>query len=165
MMWLRLIGSLKLQVSFAKQPYERDNILQKRPVILRSLLIVAAPYDVTHTGWRTPIRCLITVSRFPQKSSIYLMALLWKETCNLWHLLPLCHPVQLYVWVGHTRWQRPIGCLQLQVIFRKRATNYRALLRKMTCKDKASYGSSPPCIMSHIESYVSYNVSPIMCVL
>jgi len=34
---------------------------------------------------------------------------------------------------------------QLQVIFRKRATNYRALLRKMTCKDKASYGSSPPC--------------------
>jgi len=35
--------------------------------------------------------------------------------------------------------------LRLQVIFRKRASNYRALLRKMTCKDKASYGSSPPC--------------------
>jgi len=33
----------------------------------------------------------------------------------------------------------------LQFIFRKRATNYRALLRKMTCKDKASYVSSPPC--------------------
>ena len=33
---------------------------------------------------------------------------------------------------------RPIGCLRLQVIFRKRATNYRALLRKMTYKDKAS---------------------------
>ena len=33
----------------------------------------------------------------------------------------------------------------MQVIFRKRATNYRALLRKMTYKDKASCGSSPPC--------------------
>jgi len=25
--WLRLVGSLKLQVSFAKEPYERDDIL------------------------------------------------------------------------------------------------------------------------------------------
>ena len=38
-----------------------------------------------------------------------------------------------------------IGCLKLQVSFRKRATNYRALLRKMTSKDKVSRGSSPPC--------------------
>jgi len=29
--WLRLVGSLKLQVSFAKEPYERDDILQKKP--------------------------------------------------------------------------------------------------------------------------------------
>jgi len=35
---------------------------------------------------------------------------------------------------------------QLQVIFPKRATNYRALLRKITYTDKASYGSSSPCI-------------------
>ena len=41
---------------------------------------------------------------------------------------------------------RLIGCLKLQVIFRKRATSNRALLRKMTNKDKASYGSWPPCI-------------------
>ena len=34
--------------------------------------------------------------------------------------------------IVHTRWRRPIGCLKLQVIFRKRATDYRALLRKMT---------------------------------
>jgi len=44
-----------------------------------------------------------------------------------------------------TGWRRPIGCLKLQVIFRKRATYYRALLQKMTCKDQASYGLSPPC--------------------
>jgi len=35
--------------------------------------------------------------------------------------------------------------IKLQFIFRKRATNYRALLQKMTYKDKASCGSSPPC--------------------
>ena len=39
--WLRSVGSLKLYVSFAKVPYERDDILKKRPIILRSLLIVA----------------------------------------------------------------------------------------------------------------------------
>jgi len=33
----------------------------------------------------------------------------------------------------------------LQVIFHKRATNYRALLRKTIYKDKASYASTPPC--------------------
>jgi len=31
--WLRLVGSLKLWVSFAKEPYKRDGILQKRPMI------------------------------------------------------------------------------------------------------------------------------------
>jgi len=45
-----------------------------------------------------------------------------------------------------TGWWKPIGCLKLQVIFRKRATNYRALLWKMTYEHKASYDSTPPCI-------------------
>jgi len=49
-----------------------------------------------------------------------------------------------------TGWRRPIGCLKLQVIFSRWATNCRALLRKMTYKDMASYGSSPPC--THIHS-------------
>jgi len=32
--WLRLVGSLKLFVSFAKEPYKRDYNLQKKPIIL-----------------------------------------------------------------------------------------------------------------------------------
>jgi len=44
--WLRLVGSLKLEVSFAKEAYKRDDILQKRPMILRSLLIVATPHRI-----------------------------------------------------------------------------------------------------------------------
>ena len=50
--WLRLVGSLKLYFSFAKEPCKRDNILQKRPIILRSLLIVATPYLIMLTGRR-----------------------------------------------------------------------------------------------------------------
>ena len=42
-----IIGSVKLYASFAKEPCKRDYILPKRPVTLRSLLIVATPYVVT----------------------------------------------------------------------------------------------------------------------
>jgi len=47
-----------------------------------------------------------------------------------------------------TGWRRLIGSPKLQIIFHKRATKYRALLRKMTHKDKGSYESSPPCMMN-----------------
>ena len=52
--WLRLVGSLKLQVFFAKEPYQKDYILRKRPIILRRLLIVTTPYVQTS-------RCLSNV--------------------------------------------------------------------------------------------------------
>ena len=48
--------------------------------------------------------------------------------------------------IVHTGWRRLIGYLKLQVVFRKKATNFRALLKKMPHKDKASYGSSLPCM-------------------
>ena len=46
----------------------------------------------------------------------------------------------------HTRthtigWQRYTGCLKMQASFRKRATNYRALLQKLSYIDEASYTS------------------------
>ena len=47
-----------------------------------------------------------------------------------------------------TGWRRLIGSPKLQIIFLKRAIKCRSLLRKMTCKDKGSYESSPPCISS-----------------
>jgi len=63
----------------------------------------------------------------------------------------------------HTGWRRPMGCLKLQVIFRKRATNYRALLRKMTSKHKASCGYSPPCMYIRRQTIATY-VCTILCI-
>jgi len=65
-------------------------------------------------------------------------------TCNLRHPMCLRHPVCTQCTWDTSR-RRPIGCLKLQVISHKRANNYRALLRKMTYKDKASHDSTPPC--------------------
>ena len=47
--WLRLVGSLKLQVSFENTGLFHRALLQKRPIILRSLLIVATPH--MHFMW------------------------------------------------------------------------------------------------------------------
>ena len=60
------------------------------------------------------------------------MALLRKETCNLRH--PMCcrHPVSNITRLLLTGWRQYIGCLKLQVPFRRRATDYRALSRKIT---------------------------------
>ena len=46
---------------------------------------------------------------------------------------------------SNTGWRRLIGSPKLQIIFHKRATKYKSLLRQMTHKDKGSYESSPPC--------------------
>ena len=65
--WLQLVGSSKLHVSFAEHRLFCRSLLRKRPIILRSLLIVATPYlspvSLTqasvllgHTGIRSRVR-------------------------------------------------------------------------------------------------------------
>jgi len=44
--WLRLIGTLKSSDSFAEYSLFYRALLQKRPIILRSLLIVTTPYHL-----------------------------------------------------------------------------------------------------------------------
>ena len=42
--WLRLVGTLKAQVSFAEYSLFYRALLQMRPIILRSLQVVTTPY-------------------------------------------------------------------------------------------------------------------------
>jgi len=42
--WLRIVHSLKLHISFAEYSLLYRALLQKRPILLRRLLIVASPY-------------------------------------------------------------------------------------------------------------------------
>ena len=41
--WLWLVGWIELYVWFAKEPYKRDDILYRRPIILSILQSVATP--------------------------------------------------------------------------------------------------------------------------
>ena len=47
--WLRLVGSFKLYVSVAEYHLFCRALLQKRPIILRSLIIEATPLSHTHS--------------------------------------------------------------------------------------------------------------------
>jgi len=52
---LRLVGSLKLDVSLAEHSPFYKALLQKRPIILRSLLIVATPSTTSQRSWMYPV--------------------------------------------------------------------------------------------------------------
>ena len=87
---------------------------------------------------------------------------------RLMHITPhtcTCMHTQLHVLhdyeeesLMYTGWRRLIGSPKLQIIFHRNATKYRSLLRKMTCKDKGSYESSPPCITN-----MSVRICVYMC--
>jgi len=74
---------------FAKEPYKRDYILQKRATILRSLLIVATPYGVATIS--RPLK-MVSFEKEPYKKDYVLQ----KRPIFLWSLLieatpyPIC---------------------------------------------------------------------------
>jgi len=78
------------------------------------------------------------------RANIYMLHML--HVCNI-YMLHMIFPnfSCTVIWYSRfsTGWRWLIGCLKLQVILGKRATNYRALLRKMTYEDKAPYDSTP----------------------
>jgi len=110
--------------------------------------------DMTHLYVRhdsfvcaTWLICMCNMTHLCLRHDSFVCAAWLIYTYDMTHL-HVRDTTDLYVLHGaiHTRWRRLVGCLQLQVIFCKRATNYRAFLRRMTYKDKTSYDSMPPCI-------------------
>ena len=82
MRWLRLVGSIKLQVSFAKEPYKRDDILQKRPVILSILLTVATPHHLYDESCDIFESCHTVPFKYTSVSAVTYMYVLWAPTSN-----------------------------------------------------------------------------------
>ena len=60
--WLQFVGTIKLEVSFAKEPYKRDDILPKRPKHL-SILMTVSPHTCTF---------VLSMSYFQHLTTIFL---------------------------------------------------------------------------------------------
>jgi len=80
---------------------------------------------------------------------VYIWHAPWAQRAEAKYMYVYIHSYNIHIHLNFyidTEWRRPIGCLISWITFRKLATNCRALLQKMTYKDKASYESSPPCM-------------------
>ena len=99
--WLRLVGSLKTYVSFAKEPSKRDYILQKRLLFWRSQLIIATPYQwlkrITQLSVTLATKCNdvhMSLSWYKVKYSLLYRALLQKRHIFWRSLLIVATPCQ-----------------------------------------------------------------------
>ena len=132
--------------------------MQKRPVILRSLLIVATPYEV---WWPT---------MWPFTSTIYMgirNKVMWAfaSTVHMGILNNSNHPSPSHMCVFCRRlretiihsliagWPRPIGCLIFIGHFlQKRPVNSGSFAENDLLLLKASYGSSPLNTIKHVNA-------------
>ena len=109
----------------------------------RGLQCVVVCSEVSFAEYRLFYRALLQKRRIILKRlREYLFQV--SALCRVLQCVVVCCSVLQCVAVCCTGWRRPIGCLISEITFRKLATNYRALLRKMTYTDKASYDSTPP---------------------
>ena len=71
--WFWSVGSIKSKVSFAKEPYKTDDILQKRPVILSIPLTAATPYanfSSLSSAWCVRVCVCIQTHTHPHASTM-----------------------------------------------------------------------------------------------
>ena len=81
------------------------------------------------------------------------------------HVVCIATCVVVHVTLCVTGWQRTIWCRKLQVLFHKRASDYRALLRKMSLKNTASYGFPLPCthLFDAMQHMLKHTATATLC--
>jgi len=114
--------------------HNRDTILHNRHTMLHNR-------DTMHMHDRDQIRVNMFLTHGKRYGSICLPHIHHRDTILHMRDAMLHNSDMMY-----KGWQKCTGCRRSQVMFRKRATNHRALVRKMTYRDKASYVSSKLCI-------------------
>ena len=154
--WRRCIGCVKAQVSFRKKDINYRTLLRKMTYKDKAsyggfnTLYLQSDY-LKHTACNPTAHFKICTSSATHCNTLFathynkLPAIRLCSATDCKHTTyntlqhSICNTLQ-----HTTGWRRCIGCLKLQVNFRKRATNYRAILRKINHKDKASYGFLTP---------------------
>ena len=96
--WLRLVGSLKLQVSFAKEPYKRDDILQKKPTFW---------YEQVCPDW---FICDVTIPCVVRVGTAGSDVMHWCVLQYLWHDTMLCVAV-CYMCCNVLQWHDALMCV------------------------------------------------------
>ena len=122
MVWLQLVGSFKTWVSFPEYSLFYRSLLQKRPIILRSLLVVATPQLS-----RVCFSCNCDMERRHEDGfkCIYIFMYIYISV-RIYRASNL-ESVSLAIAMG---WLRLVGSSKLQVSFAEYSLFYRALLLK-----------------------------------
>ena len=101
--WLRLVGSLQLWVSFAEYRLYCRALLQKRPIILRSLLVEATLHDESIRMTQLMHMSNMTHSHVSHAmhmthSHVYRDMAHLLHTCDVTWLIHMCDMTHSYVW-------------------------------------------------------------------
>ena len=114
--WLRLVGSSKLQVFLEEHRLFYRALLQKRPVILRSLLIVATPEGVKKSRifWCMILCVVFSHPKFVVHDIVYGILSPY-VSCVLLHgtVYIVSRPTQLFTQESGMGWLRLVGSLKL----------------------------------------------------
>jgi len=146
MVWLRLVGSLKLGSS-AKEPYKRDCDLQKRLIILSSLLTVATPHHI----WRSSVShvtesCNVTLNKLRLTEQV--VSHIWQNN--------LCHTYGSHI--SHsTTWVTPNNlCLTYGSHMAHICLTVSHISHSTTCVTHMAHTCLNVSHISHSTSFVSH---------